>query len=126
MSNGMPSPLPERDHALHLRDMLEFCNRILEYTAGCDLAGLLNDRMRYDATLRNIELIGVAALKVPESVRAQAPEIAWREIIGTRNRLAHSYLTLDNATLWLVAKDSVPLLNSQLQAFLSRLGSTPH
>ena len=68
MSNEMPSPLPERDHALYLRDMLEFCERVLRYTTGHDLAGLLVDLMRYDATLRNIELIGVAALKVPESI----------------------------------------------------------
>ena len=120
MSNGMQLPLPERDHALYLRDMLEFCERILDYTAGRDLAGLLSDRMCYDATLRNIELIGVAALKLPESVRAAAPEIAWREIIGTRNRLAHTYLTLDNATLWLVVTDSVPMLQGQLRAMLER------
>lgn len=101
--------------------MVDFCDRVTQYTAGFDLAGLLADAMRYDATLRNIELIGVAALKVPESIREQAPEIAWREIIGTRNRLAHTYLTLDNATLWLVVTNSVPLLRSQLHAFLGHL-----
>ena len=105
--------------------MLEFCERILEYTAGRDLAGLLSDRMRYDATLRNIEMIGVAALKVPESMRAAAPEVAWREIIGTRNRVAHTYLTLDNATLWLVVTESVPLLQGQLHALLDRLERLP-
>ncbi|MDP1646919.1 MAG: DUF86 domain-containing protein [Rubrivivax sp.] len=125
MSNVTPSPLPERDDALYLRDMLEFCDRVLQYSAGVDLAGLLVDRMRYDATLRNIELIGVAALKLPDSVRALAPEIAWREIIGTRNRVAHSYLTLDNATLWLVVTESVPHLKGQLLAFLDRWGPPP-
>jgi uncharacterized protein with HEPN domain len=121
MSNVTPSPLPERDHTLYVQDMVDFCDRVLQYTAGFDLAGLLAEGMRYDATLRNVELIGVAALKVPEAIRALAPEIAWREIIGTRNRLAHSYLTLDNATLWLVVTDSVPLLRSQLRALLGRL-----
>ena len=121
MSNATPSPLPERDHALYLRDMVDFCDTVVAYTKGFDLAGLIGDRMRYDATLRNIELIGVAAANVPVSMREQAPEIAWREIIGTRNRLAHTYLTLDNATLWLVVTDSIPQLKSQLLAFLGRL-----
>ena len=121
----MPSPLPERDYALYLRDMLEFCERVLRYTAGHDLAGLMTDPMRFDATLRNIELIGVAAMKVPEVVRAQAPDIAWREIVGTRYRLAHNYLTLDNATLWLVVTESVPALKGQLQALLARLEHPP-
>lgn len=123
MSSVTPSPLPERDHALYLRDMAGFCDRVLQYTAGLDMAGLLADGMRYDATLRNIELIGVAAMNVPESMRAQAPEIAWRQIIGTRNRLAHAYLSLDDATLWLVITDSVPLLRRQLEALLSRLAA---
>ena len=121
MSNATPSPLPERDHALYLREMVDFCDKVVAYTMGFDVDGLLGDSMRYDATLRNIELIGVAAAKVPEWMRAQAPEIAWREIIGTRNRLAHTYLTLDNATLWLVVTDSIPQLKSQLLAFLGRL-----
>jgi uncharacterized protein with HEPN domain len=120
MSNATPSSLPERDHTLYLRDMVEFCDRVLHYTAGFDLAGLLADRMRYDATLRNIELIGVAALRVPDPVRALAPGIAWREIIGIRNRLAHTYLTLDNATLWLVVTDSIPHLKGELLALLDR------
>jgi len=121
MSNATPSPFPERDNALYLRDMVDFCDTVVAYTKGFDLDGLIGDRMRYDATLRNIELIGVAAGNVPVSMREQAPEIAWREIIGTRNRLAHTYLTLDNATLWLVVTDSIPRLKGQLIALLGRL-----
>ena len=76
MSNVTPSPLPERDNALYLRDMVDFCDQVVAYTTGFDLESLIGDRMRYDATLRNIELIGVAASYVPDSMREQAPEIA--------------------------------------------------
>ena len=31
--------------------------------------------MRYDATLRNLELIGEAATRVPADIRAGAPEV---------------------------------------------------
>ena len=51
--------------------------------------------MRYDATLRNIELIGEASTHVPPEVRALAPGLPWRDIIGTRNRLAQAYLGID-------------------------------
>jgi uncharacterized protein with HEPN domain len=44
--------------------------------------------MRYDAVLRNLELIGEAATRVPVNMRQFAPEIGWRQIVGTRNRLA--------------------------------------
>ena len=55
--------------------MVEFCDRVIAYTAGFDAPALLADRMRYDATLRNLELIGEAATRVPAEIRAREPEM---------------------------------------------------
>ena len=110
MSSATPSPLPERDHALYVRDMLDFCDAVLSYTARHDLASLLADRMRYDATLRNLELIGEAATHVPDEVRALAPGVPWRQLVGTRNRLAHAYLGIEPDTVWLIVTRAVPEL----------------
>jgi uncharacterized protein with HEPN domain len=121
MSNATPSPLPEKDHAIYLRDMLDFCEQVLAYTTPVDLAGLMADRMRFDATLRNLELIGIAAQRIPEPIRRQAPEIPWREIVGLRNRVAHTYVGLDGPTLWRIVAESVPSLRIDLIALLARL-----
>jgi len=43
--------------------------------------------MAYDATLRNLELIGEAATQFPAEIREANPEIPWRLIVATRNRL---------------------------------------
>jgi uncharacterized protein with HEPN domain len=119
MSNATPSPLSERDPTLYLRDMVEFCDRVIAYTTGFDAAALLSDRMRYDATLRNLELIGEAATRVPVEIREGSPEVPWRMVIGTRNRLAHGYLGIEPETVWLIATDSVPRLRDQLKALLA-------
>jgi uncharacterized protein with HEPN domain len=121
MSNETPSPLPDRDDRLYLVDMVEFCERVLAYSAGHDQASLLADRMRYDAVLRNLELIGEAATHVPENLRQLAPAIAWRQIVGTRNRLAHAYLGIEPDTLWFIVSGSVPTSLAQLRELLSRL-----
>jgi uncharacterized protein with HEPN domain len=89
----------DRDPRLYLEDMLEFCNTALDYTRGLDQTAFLSDRMRYDATLRNIELIGEASMHVPAALRTLAPDIPWREVVGTRNRLAHAYLGIDVDTV---------------------------
>ena len=52
------SSMSERDTRLYVDDMLEFCERAMRYAHGHDIDGLLRDTMRYDAILRNLELIG--------------------------------------------------------------------
>jgi uncharacterized protein with HEPN domain len=73
------------------------------------------DARTYDATLRNLELIGEAATHIPDEVRAAHPEIAWRLIIATRNRLIHAYLGIDDDTLWSIIQDDIPVLITGLQ-----------
>lgn len=54
---------------LYVNDMIEFSENVRAYTAGLDEDGFLSDRRTYDATLRNLELIGEAATHIPKSVR---------------------------------------------------------
>ncbi len=66
--------------------------------------------LTYDATLRNLELIGEAATHIPDTVREGHPEVPWRMIIATRNRLTHAYLGIDDDTIWSIIQDDVPSL----------------
>lgn len=70
--------------------------------------------MNYDATVRNLELIGEAAPHVPEAMRAASPQIPWRLVIATRKRLIHRYLGIDDDTLWSIIRDDIPALLSAL------------
>ena len=58
-----------REWRFHVEDMIEFCDRVLMYTAGLDQRTFLAEMRTYDATLRNLELIGEAATHVPAEVR---------------------------------------------------------
>lgn len=88
----------------YIQDMIEFGERVSSYTDGMDQATFTADQLTYDATLRNIELIGVAAMHVPGTVREAHPEIEWRSIVGARNRLAHAYLGIDDDVVWDITK----------------------
>jgi uncharacterized protein with HEPN domain len=57
-----------RDWILFFDDLIEFCARILSYTAGLTREEIEQTRIVYDATVRNVELIGEAAKNIPESV----------------------------------------------------------
>jgi uncharacterized protein with HEPN domain len=64
-----------REWRFYLDDMLAFAGRVLAYTDGIDQAGFLASGITYDATLRNLELMGEAATHVPDEFRAAHPEV---------------------------------------------------
>ncbi|CAM0553484.1 DUF86 domain-containing protein [Vreelandella titanicae] len=105
----------EREWRFYIDDMVGFGEKVLSYTDGLDQIGFLNDDLIYDATLRNLELIGEAATRIPDEVRQRYPEVPWRLIIATRNRLIHAYLGIDEDTVWSIIQDNVPELLEYLK-----------
>lgn len=83
--------------------MIGFVEKVLAYTEGLDQECFVASGLNYDATLRNLELIGEAATNIPDEVRKQYPQIPWRKMVATRNKLIHGYLGIDNDTLWSIS-----------------------
>ena len=99
-----------REWRFYIDDMIAFAEKVLVYTEGLDQARFIANGLNYDATIRNLELIGEAATHVPEAIRAAHPQVPWRLVIATRNRLIHGYLGIDNDTLWSIIVADVPAL----------------
>lgn len=108
-----------REWRFYVQDMIAFCDKALAYTKGLERGTFGVDAMRYDATLRNIELIGEAATHVPEAVRSAAPDVPWRMIIAARNRLIHGYLGVDDDTLWSIVSDDLAPLRAALKQLIA-------
>lgn len=117
-----PTSAP-RAWTFYVDDMIGFAEKVLDYTAGLDQDSFIREELIYDATLRNLELIGEAATHIPESVRTANANVPWRLIVATRNRLIHGYLGIDNDTLWSIIQDDVPGLITELRELRRR--STP-
>lgn len=112
--------MSEREWRFYLDDMIDFAEKVLAYTAGLDQPGFVSSGLTYDATARNLELLGEAASRIPAEIRESASEIPWRQIIATRNRLIHAYLGIDNDILWNIIEQDIPLLLPQLKNLKSR------
>lgn len=108
--------MSRREWGFYLTDMIGFAEKALEYTNGLNQAQFIHSAITYDATLRNIELIGEAATHIPDEVRAAHPDIPWRMIIATRNRLIHGYLGIDNDTVWSIIQEELPQLVDRLSS----------
>jgi uncharacterized protein with HEPN domain len=111
-------PEEARHWVLYVQDMIEFAEKILAYTEGMDKQAFILEGRTYDATLRNIELIGEAATHVPRHVREEHPQIEWRRIVATRNRVAHGYLGIDDDVVWDIVQTDVPDMLARLRRLL--------
>ena len=106
----------QREWRFYIDDMIGFAEKVIAYTQGLDQDGFVGNGLNYDATVRNLELIGEAAMHIPDDIRRANPQIPWRLIIATRNRLIHGYLGIDNDTLWSLIGSDIPALLPQLIA----------
>lgn len=109
------------DH--YIADMLGACDKILSYNDGLDQSAFVADERTYDATLRNLEIVGEAATHVPADVRESHADIPWRALIGTRNQVIHGYLGIDDDIIWSIIRDDIPVLMPLLQALLEQAKS---
>lgn len=74
------SPKAERDWRLYADDIIEACGKIRRYMAGVTFDAFAADELTHDAVIRNLEIIGEAAGKLPKEVTVRAPQIPWRLI----------------------------------------------
>ncbi len=71
------------------------------------------------ALTRLVEIVGEAAARVSSERQARHPDIPWRIIAGTRNRLIHGYDVVDLDVLWDTVTDDLPPLIVQLETALA-------
>lgn len=110
----------QREWRFYLDDMIGFAEKVIAYTHGLVQSDFVANGLTYDATVRNLELIGEAATHVPDSVRVSNPSVPWRLVIATRNRLIHGYLGIDNDTLWSIIQSDIPTLLPRLRELRDR------
>jgi uncharacterized protein with HEPN domain len=83
-----------------LYDMLDAARKAISFADGRSRQDLDSNEMLALALVRLLEIIGEAAKSVPDEVKANHPEIQWREIAATQNRLIHGYFSVDLDIVW--------------------------
>jgi uncharacterized protein with HEPN domain len=109
----------ERLYLTHIRDAIA---DITTYAAAGEEAFLL-DRMRQDAIIRKLEVIGEAVKQLSEQTRRQRPEIPWRQIAGMRDRLSHAYFGVDLGLVWRVVERDLRPLDVAVTALLDGMAN---
>ncbi len=110
--------MSKRSPLLLLEDIILACQKIQEYTQSLSFEEFEAKDMTIDAVIRNFEIIGEAANKLPDDFKKKYPEIDWHRIRDFRNRIVHEYFGVDIAILWKIKTDNIPILIKQIQTIL--------
>jgi uncharacterized protein with HEPN domain len=104
-------------------DILLEARFLVEESGRRTLEEFLADGVSTRAFVRSLEIIGEAAKKIPEEVRAIEPTIPWRSVCGMRDRLIHDYSGVDYFIVWDVAITEAPLLIQKIEHILQTIRS---
>ena len=107
-----------RKDEVRLRHMLDAAKKAFEYFQGKSRRDLDADELRVLAVTRLIEILGEAAKNVSDATKKQSPDVRWKEIAGTRDRLIHGYFDVDLDILWQITTADLPVLIEQLEKLL--------
>ena len=102
-----------KDDVVYFGHMLETARRASAKTRRID-------RQQFDANediqlalAYLVQIIGEAASRVSQQGRDAHPQIPWREITGTRQKIVHDYLGVDFEMVWhIVTQDLPPLIKT--------------
>ena len=110
--------MTRHDDRVTLRQMRDHAAEAAAIARARSRADLDADRLFSLGLTKLVEIIGEAAGRVSQVKRDAHPQIPWKHIVGTRNRLVHGYDQVDFDVLWRIVSVELPPLVEQLEAIL--------
>lgn len=111
----------KREWGDYLDDILQAISEVKAFTRGHTYRSFSKDRKTINAVIRSLEVMGEAAKRIPDEVRANHPEIPWKRMAGMRDKLIHEYTGVDLEMVWDVAQEELPPLKPLLEKLKEEL-----
>jgi uncharacterized protein with HEPN domain len=106
--------MSKREPRLLLTDILDSIEKIQSYTEGHTYKSFIEDSKTLDAVIRNFEIIGEAANRLPEDFKDSNPSVNWFRIRGFRNRIVHDYMGIDYQIVWTIIEKDLMKLEKEI------------
>ncbi|MEO5826447.1 MAG: DUF86 domain-containing protein [Gemmatimonadales bacterium] len=103
-------------------ELLEATDLVAQYTAEVTFDDFAANIEKQDAVVRRLAVIGEAVKGLPESFRAQYPEVPWPSIAGALDILVHEYFRVDLELVWEMVQTALPKLAQQVRRIMAAEG----
>ena len=105
----------DRVYLQHIRDALD--DVVIDANAGRE--AFFAERMRQDATIRKLQVIGQAVKNLSDTSKSRQPHIPWKQIAGLRDKVIHDYFGVNLDIVWAVVEKDLPQLRRAVDDLLS-------
>ena len=99
--------MSEKDIRIYAYDILDCIQAIEEFTKDMEFDQFAQNRLVFDAVVKNLETIGETAKKFPAGILKNYPAIDWKEVKGLRDVIAHNYFDLDKEAIWGITREKL-------------------
>ncbi|MCF6177795.1 MAG: DUF86 domain-containing protein [Geopsychrobacter sp.] len=101
----------------HILDETQF---IIENSTNTGFDKFQQDPILQRAFIRSLEIIGEAVKNISIDMQEKYPNVEWRKMAATRNRLIHRYFSVDLELVWDIVMHKIPALQQQVEYILGQ------
>lgn len=105
----------QRSALVRLNDILDAIDGLRDLIGGIDFEIYESNWQIRRAAERGIEIISEAARHIPDTMKAEAPDVPWPQIAAIGNKLRHEYQRVDDRVLWNVLQDHLGPLEEAIR-----------
>ena len=111
----------KRKYRFFIQDIMDAINDIEKFVGEMDFAAFCNDDKTRSAVVWKVETIGEASKNIPAEVKAKYEQLPWKEMAGTRDKIAHCYFGLDYEIVWQIIKEELPSIKPIIKKMLNEI-----
>ena len=103
---------------MSIKKMVEYIDKALRYTEGCDFESFSENEEKVDATVFAISQIGELVKNISKETMEEYPQIEWIILKNLRNKIVHDYEGIKLNFIWDIITEDIVLLKSDLEQII--------